>query len=169
MDFSKYDPIKPKPLVFLDAKPGLYSKILLDESKLTPADYDDHANAPGKMNAFVDPSPGSTEPKRTVDFSLTSQDAVKHEPYMTSTSVILLVECLRKYQDKGIILFECDGKPGLRFKPGINKADIENGRAIIAMQIYGLLMEAREDLQAMIAGGIDVPFLTHRQSRKKVK
>jgi len=104
------------------------------ETGFTSADYDDHASAPGRA-----------------------------EPWMTSTSVILLIEYMRKHQDQGVILYERFGSVGLKFEPGINNADIKNGRAQIAMNLFGLLQDATADLKTMIAAGIDVPLLIHYQ------
>ena len=101
------------------------------EAGFTAADYDDHSSAPGRS-----------------------------EPWMSSTPVILLIEYLRKYPDQGVILYEQRGTVGLKFKPGINGADIKNGRSQIAMNVFGLLEDAADDLKAMIIDGIEIPLLT---------
>ena len=90
-------------------------------------------------------------------------NASTHDPWMSSTPVILLIEYLRKHQNQGVILYERFGKVGLKFKPGIKGDDIKNGRAQIAMNMFGLLQDATEDLKAMIAAGIDIPLLIHYQ------
>ena len=100
------------------------------EKGLTSADYDDHTSAPGRS-----------------------------EPWMTSTPVILLIEYLRKHQDQGVTLYERLGHIGLKFEPGIKGADIKNGRAQIAMNMFTLLQDATDDMKAMIAKGIEIPML----------
>ena len=102
------------------------------EAGFTAADYDDHSSAPGRS-----------------------------EPWMSSTPVILLIEYLRKYPDQGVTLFEQGGFVGMKFKPAINIADLNNGRSQIAMNMFGLLQDAVNDLKAMISKGIEIPLLTH--------
>lgn len=105
------------------------------EFGLTSADYDDHSKAPGS------------------------------EPWMSSTRVIKLVEFLRKNHDKGIILYERYGTFCLKFNPGINAADLKNGRATIAMNAFTLLADATRDMKDMISSGISIPLLTRKTNK----
>lgn len=145
MDFSKYDRRKKK-----DPEKGFCA-----------ADYDDHSAAPGSKpieNKETSMAPGTDQQNGP-------PEAHAIQPYMESTPILLLVEYLRKFPDKGIILYERDGRPGLRFSPGLNAADMKNGRATISMNAYNLLQDARDDLRDMISRGIEIPLLTHRKTK----
>lgn len=110
------------------------------ESGFTAADYDDHSQAPGR-----------------------------HEPWMSSAPVILLIEYLRKYPDQGATLHARGDALGLRFNPGINAATLDNGRGQIAINMFRLLQDAAHDLRAMIAQGIEIPLLIHHKPKAKVQ
>ncbi|MCK9362104.1 MAG: hypothetical protein M0P74_00655 [Syntrophales bacterium] len=99
------------------------------------------------------------EKAMTCGVDVTKDDPVCFPPWMSSASVILLIEYLKKYPDKGVILYERFGTVGLKFKPGINGADIKNGRAEIAMNTLGLLQDATAGLKEMISRGIEIPML----------
>ena len=107
------------------------------EAGFTAADYDAHASAPGRS-----------------------------EPWMASTPVILLIEYLRKHHDQGIILYERYGSFHLKFNPGLNAADLKNGRATIAMNAFKLLHDATDDLKDMITAGIELPLMVKRSPEK---
>ena len=130
MNLNKYDPLKP-------ANNSSQTRTVDAERGFTAADYDDHSNAPGAA---------TREPNH-------------NQPWMSSTEVILLIEYLRKHPDKGIILYERYGKVGLKFNPGLNGADMKNGRVQVALNALILLQDAKEDLLRMIKSHIEVPLL----------
>lgn len=96
-------------------------------------------------------------------------DNMKHNPWMESGPVILLIEYLRKYPDQGVILYERFGTVGLKFKPGIKGDDIKNGRAQIAMNMFRLLEDASRDIKEMVSKGIEIPLLVHHNPKAKVQ
>jgi len=99
-----------------------------------------------------------------------SEEYAPPEPWMASVPVVLLIEYLRKYPDQGATLHARDEVVGLRFRPGINAAMLDNGRGRIAVNLCRLLHDAAPDLRAMIARGIEIPLLIRHQTRKaKVK
>lgn len=92
-----------------------------------------------------------------------------HPAWMASAPVILLIEYLRKHPDQGATLHACGDVLGLRFKPGINAADLRNGRGQVANNMFNLLQDAAQDLRSMIAQGIEIPLLIHHQPKAKVQ
>jgi len=101
------------------------------------------------------------EKAMTCGVDVTKDSPVCHPPWISSTPVILLIEYLRKYPDQGIILYEREGNPGVRFNPGIRAVLPMSDRAKIGMNATGLLQDAASDLRAMIAQGVDIPLLIH--------
>lgn len=82
-----------------------------------------------------------------------------HPAWMSSPRVILLIEYLKKHEAQAIMLTEYAGRPGLRFNPGLNAFDLKNERGRIASNAFDLLMDAAEDLKAMIKDKIEIPLL----------
>ena len=78
-----------------------------------------------------------------------------------SAPVSRLIEYLEMNEDKGMMLYKSDGRVGLKFVPGINREDLNNGRMKIATNTYELLCDAGDDLDVMITQGIEIPKLTH--------
>lgn len=116
-------------------------------------------------------SRGGTDQFATAARTAANQEDVPpaHPAWMASVPVILLVEYLRKFPDQGATLYESGGEVGLRFKPGINAADLNNGRGQNAINLTRLLQDAAADLRAMIAQGVEVPLLIHHQPKAKVQ
>jgi hypothetical protein len=81
------------------------------------------------------------------------------QSWKDSAAVIRLSEYLKQHKDRGIYLYQRNGRPYLYFNPGIVKEDRDTERWHIAFNMTVLFFDAVDDLEYLITKGlIDVPL-----------
>lgn len=113
------------------------------EKNFTPADYDDHKDEAG----------------RPLSYDEHGNRIILHiQSWKDSAPVIRLSEYMKAQKGHGIKLYQANGKPMLRFEPGLGCADMKTKRWKIAKNIMALLIDAADDLKYLIANNlIDIP------------
>jgi hypothetical protein len=88
-----------------------------------------------------------------------TQTVAALQSWKDSAAVIRLSEYLKQHKDRGIYLYQRNGRPYLYFNPGIVKEDRDIERWHIAFNMTVLFFEAVDDLEYLLNKGlIDIPL-----------
>jgi hypothetical protein len=87
------------------------------------------------------------------------EETTKLQSWKDSAPVIRLSEYLKKHKDRGITLYQSNGRLALVFDPGLSRDDFKSERGQIARNASSLLIDATDDLKYLIDNGlIDIPI-----------
>lgn len=102
-----------------------------------------------KLKNAYNPMAAKANPADVIDIN-SNQSTLKS--WQDSVPVVLLSEYLKKHKDKGMNLYQTpDGRPGLRFSPGLGLGDMKTERWQIAMNTIELLQDAASDMAFLIS------------------